>query len=93
VKSAKRAWVQTAKLKTIQFLEDSRAHVRVHCDAFTSHDSAIRHFRGITKPLYDMGQGAILFRVTHHWNVSSTARSIQLRRSIKTAPGHNGGIV
>ena len=93
MESAKRAWVQTAKLKTIQFLEDSRAHVRVHRDALISNESADRNLRGITKPLYDMGQSAILFRVTHHWNVSSTARSMQLRRSIKTAPGHNGGTV
>jgi hypothetical protein len=62
VKSAKRASVETATLKKIQILEDSRAHVRVHCDGLTSNESAIRHFRGITKPLYDIGQSVILFR-------------------------------
>jgi hypothetical protein len=50
------------ELKTIQFLEDSIAHVRVHCVALTSNESAIRHFREITKPLYDIRQSGILFR-------------------------------
>jgi hypothetical protein len=63
----------------IQFLENSRAHIRVHRDALISNESADRHFRGITKPLYDMGQGAILFRVTHHWNKARSGRNA-LRR-------------